>query len=154
MLPTRGTFDECANHIAAVGLPEQWRQILENYASLLDDSAQGPEALRRALFLAWYSINEPWEFTGLLDMPQDVERRVLYRVDKLLATGRIDPELRSMLRGYGPGRPFDRYPELEALAGFMANISGSHSPDAPLGSMQDRGALGVYWQSRNDVPRS
>lgn len=56
-----------------------------------------------------------------------------------------------MLRGYGPGLPFDLYPELESLNRFLSSIVGSYSPHAPLRPMEGRGALGIYWLSRNDA---
>ena len=90
--------------------------------------------------------------TGIGELPADVEYRVLERLDQHLARSRPDAELRSMLRGYGPGLPFDQHPQLAALNGFLASIQGPYSPDTPLGPLQARGALEAFWLSRNDLP--
>jgi len=151
-LPAHGYFEERIPQVVAARLPEQWQQVAEGYAALLDDPVQGVEALRRVVFLVWYSWNEPWPLTGIRELSADVQRRVLERLDEQLASGQPDAELRSMLRGYGPGLPFDQHPQLAALNGFLASVQGPYSPDTPLGPLQARGALGAYWLSRNDLP--
>jgi hypothetical protein len=151
-LPAHGHFEDLIPQVEAARLPEQWQQVVEGYASLLDDPEQGLEALRRAIFLVWYSYNEPWPLTGIRDLSAEVERLVLQRLDQHLASGQSDAELCSMLRGYGPGLPFDLHPQLVALNRFLTGIQGPYSPNAPLGSLQARGAMGEYWLSRNDLP--
>ena len=151
-LPAHGHFEQRIPQIEAARLPEQWQQVVEGYAARLDDPVQGVEALRRAVFLVWYSWNEPWPLTGIREISDEVQRLVLERLDQQLASGRPDPELRSMLRGYGPGLPFDLHPHLAASNRFLASIQGPSSPDAPLGPLQARGVLGDYWLSRNDLP--
>jgi hypothetical protein len=152
LIPARGFFEERIPQVVAARLPEQWQQVVEAYVALLDDPIQGVEALRRAVFLVWYSWNEPWPLTGIRELSDDVQHRVLERLDQQLASSQPDAELRSMLRGYGPGTPFDLHPQLAALNGFLASIHGPYSPDTPLRPLQSRGALGAYWLSRNDLP--
>ncbi len=149
MLPDRGYFEERIPLAEGAGLPGQWRQIFEGYAALLDDPVQGAEALRRGVFLTWYAAIEPWPLTGIRDLPPHVQSAFLERVDRQLASCQVDPELRSMLRGYGPGLPFDLYPQFRALNQFLTGISGPYSPDTPLGQLQNRGALGHFWLSRS-----
>ena len=151
-IPAHGYFEERMPQVVAARLPEQWQEIVECYAALLDDPVQGMEALRRAVFLVWYSWNEPWPLTGIRELPAEVQFRVLERLEQQLASGQPDAELRSMLRGYGPGLPFDQHPELVALNGFLASIQGPYSPDRPLGRLQARGALGAFWLSRDGRP--
>jgi len=59
-LPERGFIEPRIPQIEAAGLAEQWRHVAEGYAALLDDPAQGVEALRRADFLVWIAWNSPY----------------------------------------------------------------------------------------------
>ena len=151
-IPAHGHFEDRMPQVVAARLTEQWQEIVESYAALLDDPVQGVEALRRAVFLVWYSWNEPSPLSGIGEFPAGVQLRILERLDQHLASDQPDTELRSMLRGYGPGLPFDQHPQLAGLNRFFANIRGPCSPDTPLGPLQARGALGAYWMSRNDLP--
>lgn len=152
-LPDGGLFEERLPVIKAARLFEQWQAVFSGYVNLIDDPVLGDEALRRALFLTWYSWNEPHALTGIGDLALENQRLVLEAVDKRLASGQLDSESQSMLRGYGPGLPFDIFPEFTALNQFLADLKGPYSPDAPLGPLSGRGAMGDYWLSRNDLPK-
>jgi hypothetical protein len=151
-LPDGGTFEERVPIIEGEDLPAQWSQVFLEYVHLLADEDQGAEALRRALFLTWYLWNEPPALTGIFDLDAQSQRVVLEAVDRLMRCDHPDAELCSMLRGYGPGLPFDQHPDLLALNAYVNSIEGQYSPDAPLGPMVGRGAMGTYWLSRNDLP--
>lgn len=151
-LPKNGYLEERLRVIEAAGLFEQWQDVFTSYVELIEDPVLGHEALRRALFLMWFSWNEPPAITGIGDLAPDSQRLVLGAVEKRLASSELDSESRSMLRGYGPGLPFDQFPEYTALSQFLADLEGPCSPDAPLGPMVGRGVMGDYWLSRNDLP--
>ena len=150
-IPAQGYFEERGPQVEAAGLPERWQEVFASYMELVGDDEAGREALARAVFIAWYSYNEPWQLTGIRDLPLTQVAEVLKELDSRMASGSCHRELLSMLRGYGPGLPFDLYPELDSLNSFLASIEGSYSPDTPLRPMEGRGALGDYWLSRNDV---
>jgi len=147
-IPEHGFFEERIPAVLEARLPEQWQEIVEGYAALIDDPVQGVEALRRAVFLVWYCFNEPMALTGIGELPADVRQQVLARVDRQLASGQRDEELQTMLRGYGPGLPFDLHPQFRALNAYLAVPAGRQGPDASLGPLAGRGALGKYWNSR------
>ena len=151
LIPPHGYFEERAPQVEAAGLPERWQEVFASYLELVGHDPDGLEALTRAVFIAWYSYNEPWQLTGIRDLPPAQVVRVLKDLDSRMDSGSCDSELLSMLRGYGPGLPFDLYPELNSLNSFLNSIEGTYSPDTPLRPMEDRGALGTYWLSRNDV---
>jgi len=150
-IPPHGYFEERGPQVEAAGLPERWQEVFASYLELVGHETDGREALARAVFIAWYAYNEPWQLTGIRDLPLAQVAQVLKELDSRMASGSCHPEQLSMLRGYGPGLPFDLYPELNSLNSFLNSIEGSYSPDTPLRPMEGRGALGTYWLSRNDV---
>lgn len=107
LIPSRGYFEERAPKVEAAGLPQRWQEVFASYIELLGHDSDGREALARAVFIAWYSYNEPWQLTGIRDLPPPQVVQVLQELDSRMAAGSCHPELLSMLRGYGPGLPFD-----------------------------------------------
>ena len=150
-LPQGGYVEDRLPVIEKAGFSRRWQAVLDSYAELLSDAEQGLEALRRATFLVWYSWNEPYFLTGIQPFEEASVRRVLGYLDHHLASAQPDPELLAMLRGYGPGLPFDQHPALPGLTAFMTSLSGPNSPGRPLASMVGRGAMGAYWRSRRDA---
>ena len=150
-IPPHGYFEERGPQVEAAELPDRWQEVFASYVALVGQGTVGREALARAVFIAWYSYNEPWQLTGIRNLPPAQVAWVLKELDSRMASDSCHSELLSMLRGYGPGLPFDLYPELDSLNSFLNSIEGSYSPDSPLRPMEGRGALGNYWLSRNDV---
>jgi hypothetical protein len=150
-LPGDGYFEHRAPLIEQERLPEKWIQVLREYVELLDDPAVRMEALRRAVFLVWYGWNEPWPLTGMRDRSTELEWRVLEALETEMRSAVPDPELRSMLGGYGEGLPFDQHPEWGAT---LASVAGSPGldPGVPLLNLKSRGSMGAYWLSRSDLP--
>jgi hypothetical protein len=60
LIPSRGYFEERAPKVEAAGLPQRWQEVFASYIELLGHDSDGREALARAVFIAWYSYNEPW----------------------------------------------------------------------------------------------
>ncbi len=150
-LPATGSGEGRPARMDPASMSKRWANVFADYLALLDDPAQGPEALRRATFLAWYPYNEPSFLTGIDPFEAPAVRLVLQRVEEQFAAAVCDPELRAMLWGYGPGLPFDQYPELTILNEYLGSISGPYSPDRSLGPMTGRGTMGDYWASRLDA---
>jgi len=151
-IPRYGYFEERQPQVEAAGLPAQWSQIIDEYAELLRDPVCGIEALRRAVFLVWYSYNEPWQLTGIRNVNPSSELEVLLRLEDELRSSEPDLELRSMLNAYGPSLPFDLHPELKATATFLKSTTGTCYAHVPLPTLETRGEMGAYWLSRNDLP--
>src|SRR5512146_1793744 len=84
-LPAGGYVEDRLPVIERAGLSQQWAQVFADYLGLLDDAVQGPEALRRATFLAWYAWNEPYFLTGIEPFDTSSVRLVLQRVEAQFA---------------------------------------------------------------------
>jgi hypothetical protein len=56
-----------------------------------------------------------------------------------------------MLGGYGPGLPFDQYPEFKCTEALLQSARGL-DPEVPLLNLEVRGSMGAYWLSRSDLP--
>ena len=151
-LPKGGYFEERAPLIEKADLPRRWVQVVQGYVELLDDAPYRLEALRRAVFLIWYSWNEPPALTGIGETSHELEVAVLQALEAELQSPEPDLELCSMMSGYGRGLPFERYPQFTATKAFLKTATGSCYPTVPMADLDSRGAMGAYWLSRNDLP--
>lgn len=130
-----------------------WREIhgayLEIAASILIDAREG---LKRALFIQWYEVAEPFFLTGILDLDKRSRTEVLGYAEKFLADGG-DVELREMVAWYctiadrafeasSPGRLFRQYGTKAADISWL-------SSDAQRRRYPTRGLMGQYFLSLN-----
>jgi hypothetical protein len=146
-------------HVALerTGIPHEYAAVLTGYTDLLSDPRARVEALKRAVFLVWYALAEPAEFTGLWSITPIHESRVLAELEKEVATTGGDDELRAMLRWYVRvmgGPPFSHHADHTALNAFVDAVERSGDVQAPWrpGLTVNRGQMGRYWRSlRHDA---
>ncbi|MCW5864110.1 MAG: hypothetical protein KIT52_13520 [Anaerolineae bacterium] len=133
----------------------EYRTIFADYAAIHREYVEmavdgNEEALKRALFLQWYCVTEPWFLCGLLDLDALAERRLLMLVDTLCASKRLDKELSWMLSYYYLIADYyfqheGQYPAL--VAHCQAQPHHDHI-EQPIGFVSDRrGQMGDYWKS-------
>jgi len=123
-----------------MGIYDAWRNIFEQYVIL---ARQGDlEALKRALFLYWYSCSEPNELTGILMLDEGLIIEVLTMVNELAQKGELDTELEWMLPYYYSIT--DWY--IDRFKGFDELKKISKEPELDT-SFDNRGQLGNYWKS-------
>ena len=121
-----------------MGIYDAWRNIFEQYVIL---ARQGDlEALKRALFLYWYSCSEPNELSGIPSLGDDLPFEVLGMINDLAQKGELDTELKWMLPYYYSIT--DWY--IDRFEGFDKLKKISKEPDS---SFDNRGQLGKYWKS-------
>ncbi|WP_149867197.1 hypothetical protein [Solirubrum puertoriconensis] len=133
------------------GIFDHYRAIHQAYAQL--SSAQtDQEALKRALFIQWYSLAEPSCFTGIGLLDAEAELLVLTQLDALLQTGTADAELVTMLQYYAYwDYAFNRaeFQHLVTLQTCIREYMGANvCPTAPplrIHDMPNRGQMGFYW---------
>ena len=144
-----GYIEDRIPQVAALGVEDEYRSIFNGYLDLIEDPEQGLEALKRAVFLAWYSFAEPSWLTGLGDLPDYKVRSLMQTLDATLAGG-SDTELIEMLKYYIGviPLPFDQYPQLQNVQSL---IRGARAEDTPRrwrpSATQGRGEMGDYWKS-------
>ena len=96
--PEGGSFEQRHALYQRIGMYGAWQSIFEEYVVL---SRQGNlEALKRALFLYWYSWAEPNELSGILGLDENLVKETLRMVDDLTRKGGLDEELKWMLPHY------------------------------------------------------
>jgi hypothetical protein len=150
-------MEERGEQLAKQGVFLSYRQIHEAYTNLgIRDS--NIEALKRAVFLQWYSMSEPPCFSGVGDMKEEAECRVFQRLNDLIVEDQIDDELLWMLPYYYSITDYylDRFDGYEQLKLF-SNIPNFRlwADSVPeIDSLQGRGQLSKYWLSLNRLNRA
>jgi hypothetical protein len=128
------------------GIYEAWRKIFEQYVVV---ARQGElEALKRALFLYWYSRSEPRELCGIPMLDEGLIIEVLGMVNDIVKKGELDTELQWMLPYYY----FITDWYLDRLEGFheLKEVSKENTEMwrelCLKSSVSNRGQLGNYWK--------
>lgn len=151
---TDGALEERDRTLERSGLYAEYPAILSGYLALLDDEESALEALKRAVFLVWYSAIELPVTSGISELPESGVRATLDAIEAACREGRVDDELRWMLAWYhdAGGDALLRVPGLRAVESTVAGAdpyawrAAQRSADV----MQDRGLLGRYWMTLAD----
>ena len=127
-----------------MGIYDAWRNIFEQYVILARKGEL--EALKRALFLYWYSRSEPQELCGIPMLDEDLIIEVLGMVNDMAQKGEIDIELSWMLPYYYSIT--DWY--IDRLDGFheLKKVSKENKDlwrEISFKTFTNRGQLGNYW---------
>jgi hypothetical protein len=147
-----GTVEERDAQITRSGLYAEYPAIFDTYLELAtsaDDPATRIEALKRAVFIAWYGLTEPPVQSGIAELPETKIRNTLLELDRVIRAGEGDDELRWMLGWYHAsfGYVFEHFGPVRALEGF---IDGTAADEAlahrdERSRFLGRGQLGLYW---------
>ena len=123
-----------------------YNEVHRAYAAL---SAYNIEALKRALFIQWFALSEPNYLTGISDLNEDIEAKVLENLSNLIETGNIDYELTWMLNYYASWDwIFDRIKSFKGFDKSVVNEQNNHLPETiNREEMKERGQMGRYWNS-------
>jgi hypothetical protein len=132
--------------LEAAGVFAAYRDVHRAYVALLPDG----EALKRALFIQWFSSTEPPCFSGIAAPDRDAERAVFDELERRAQAGALDAELRWMLSWYRVVSDFyfppaERFPSLRAaLESHDQPVETARRAHPPL---DGRGQMGDYWRS-------
>ncbi len=140
------------------GLTEEspaYRSIFADYADIHREYVElamsgNEEALKRALFLQWYCVAEPWWLCGLSDLDEPAEHRLLTLADSHCASNRLDDELRWMLPYYYliADYYFQHEGHCPALVAYCQANQRWGIMEQPAGFVSEgRGQMGEYWES-------
>jgi hypothetical protein len=144
-----GTIEEKAAQLRSGDIGHRYAEIFLAYVSLATPPSSAVEALKRAMFLAWYAFSEPPVFTGLGELPEGASQRVLALIEPLVPG--LDSEFRWMLAWYYMIADFafptlNSCPMLDALL-RSEDPSSWRSHRSASDRMRGRGAMGKYWIS-------
>jgi hypothetical protein len=111
------------------------------------------EALKRAIFIQWYSLAEPEFNSGIGNLNENVRLQALDEVQRLVLRKEVDLEFAWMLNCYFHITEFfvtpnERYQDLLKYLESMPVWNPSDGKDY---SFDNRGQMGIYWQSRSNI---
>lgn len=126
----------------------EYRSVHQAYAEL---ALTDPEALKRGLFLQWYSMAEPSYLTGISDLDGEAVKMTVLALNGFIQDGKVDDELKWMLNYYYAGWKWMVEEWLTPSAGFINSIlhrGNNYLPEnIDRRNMACRGQMGRYWNS-------
>lgn len=148
-----GTIEERDAQITRSGMYAEYPAIFASYLDLArggGEAATALEALKRAVFLAWWSSTALPVSTGVTELAEGQVRELMMELDSAIRSGRVDDELRMMLAWYRDnfGYVFEHFGPVRSLDGFIRDIASSEirRQGAALIRVDDRGQMGRYWR--------
>ncbi len=147
-MPYQGHIEQRDEFLKKNGIYDAWRKIYSNYVKLTKKGSR--EALKRALFFAWYQLAEPFWLSGIGQLQDNETIIVVKTLELLLEQGIKDKELEYMLPYYM--RVCDYYlerfyplPNIEKAS--MKNIDNQKNP-FETSHWHFRGKMGEYWGNK------
>lgn len=117
----------------------EYKCIHEQYAKKSDEDI---EALKRGLFIQWYALTEPNYLTGIAELNEKAELKIIEELKKRIDQKETDTELMSMLNYYQNwGWVFDRFKHI------LGDHKTNNNSDIIKMEFQERGQMGIYWKS-------
>lgn len=139
-----GSMEEKEAHIHGLDIYSKYKEIHREYAKL---SKTNLEALKRGLFLMWYSMSEPSCFTGIKLLDLDSEEKIIRIIDRRLKRSITDYELEWMLDYYSNWEyAFERFSHYSEFQSRLGRELKTELPDRiDRNEMGSRGQMGLYW---------
>lgn len=124
----------------------EYRKVHQAYAKL---SLTDNESLKRGLFIQWYALAEPNYLTGIADLDETAENKIIQSLNTFFEAGKADDELIWMLNYYANWDwIFERLSSFEGFNSKIVNEQNNHLPDKiDREEMAQRGQMGKYWSS-------
>jgi hypothetical protein len=101
------------------------------------------ESLKRAIFIQWYSVTEPIQYTGIGDLNFEFQKKNLFKIKELIINKNIDLEFMEMLNHYY--NISDWY--FNNFLNFNPLILSNNHYKNNIRITQNRGLMGTYWNS-------
>jgi len=147
-----GGIAERDAQITRSGIYAEYPAIFAGYLELVldaDDNAIVAEALKRAVFIAWYGFMALPTVSAIAELPESSIRKLMTALDDRIAAGDADVELRVMLAWYVGefGYVFEHF---GPVRGLDAQVAGVAAPEvaalaADASRWRGRGQMGEYW---------
>ncbi len=144
-MPAQGYLEQRDKFLDANGLYDAWREIYSKYVKLAQDG--NIEALKRALFFAWYQLAEPSWLSGINELPDNETLIVVTILEELLEHDVEDQELDYMLPYYMAVCSYylERFYPLPNIEKASSKNSNDARSKAKSSSWDHRGQMGAYW---------
>ena len=143
-----GTIEDKVIQIKRLGISDGYQRIHKEYAKL---NKTNLEALKRGLFLIWYSRSEPSFLTGIVELDSESEIKIIKTLDRRLRQNVTDYELDWMIDYYSTWDfLFQTFSEYKFFQDRLKRTVKTERPETfDNDSMSGRGQMGIYWNSLN-----
>ena len=147
----RGSLEDRDSELTRSGLYAEYAALFGGYVDLAeaaDEPGERLEALKRAVFLAWYEGAEPAPLSGLAELPELAVRRTLELLEERCRRRELDGELEWMLPWYHAVAEYSllRLPGLHCLEARLGSLDPAAWETARRSdALHGRGAMGRYW---------
>ena len=123
---------------------KKYNEIHKFYSDLAEENI---EALKRGLFIQWYSIAEANYLTGINEIDSQSKYKILNAIENSFEN--LDFELKWMLNYYGIwDYAFEKNEKLPKLENYLKNVTKEYFPKIiNREEMNKRGQMGMYWNS-------
>ncbi len=147
-----GTMEEKNEQIKNLGIFDQYKKIHSEYSKL---NKSDLEALKRGLFLIWYSRTEPSCYTGIADLDLDAEKAIIQTLDRRMNKNVTDYELDWMLSYYSSFEfAFEQFKDYKSFYTKLTSDKVEMPDSIDREEMKTRGQMGIYWNSLNKYTSS
>jgi len=146
-MPKGGSMEHREKFLTDHGLYDEWREIYKKYVSLAKNG--DIEALKRALFYAWYQLSEPGWLSGIDKLPEDQTQTVIDLLEERLSKGFADKEISQMLPYYMTVCSYylERFYPLPHIQKASESSKDCGRPKLGSDKWSYRGQMGEYWES-------
>jgi hypothetical protein len=119
----------------------EYKNVHNEYSKMADKNM---EALKRGLFIQWYALTEPNYLTGISELDDTAERKMITCLKNLIDQNKADNELLWMLNYYlSWGWVFDRFKDIIEFK----KVDEKDKTLPPKIETDGRGQMGFYWNS-------
>jgi hypothetical protein len=130
---------------------ERWQSIYKCYVAIARaGGADAGEAFKRAMFIYWYEVAEPFFLTGILNLDANVSNDLLELLEVAMADGDAG-ELKEMIAWYYQTTDyrFDALPQGEKIKNYCSRGSNLKwlTSEAQRATYSTRGLMGQYFLS-------
>jgi len=144
-IANRPQTDDSVKRLERIHL--EYRQIHQCYAEL---SQRQTEAFKRALFIQWHGLTEPYWLTGINGLNENAENEILNLLNQIIQLDKYDYEIIWMLNYYWSIGDWT-FTRLKAFKPFDQKVINEKNNKLPetidRQEMELRGQMGVYWNS-------
>lgn len=150
-----GTMEQKEQQLREMGVFDEYKTLHQQYLILFDQTTDPSiklEALKRLIFLNWYALLEPSCFTGIGELDEATVFASFEMLNAYLLHDKLDHEFRWMLSYYSSWNWIlleYAEPKLAELTAFVKSVDTavSHFEQNQSEDMNNRGQMGMYWQS-------
>jgi hypothetical protein len=144
-----GTIEMKDAQIRRSGLYAEYPAILKSYLELLAREADRREALKRAVFLVWWSALEAPPLSGMAELPERYARETMDALEDAVLRSELDDEFRMMLSWYNSvlAAPFELFGADRHMPQAIRDVPhDAWRSQFHAAQFENRGQLGRYWR--------